>query len=1255
MEKQLYHILESAGDFVALIQPDGRILQINESGRYLLGLFEEETPITHITDLILTIDGATTAKKALTQAIQTGKWQGEAVLVGPEGIEVPTAINIIAPPSDADTAILAVIANDITERKWVESSLRESEMRFRGAFENTVAGMALVSTDGRFLQVNQPLCSYTDYSPAELLSLTIADLLHPDDIVTNTNALSQLQQGEIITIKNDIRYQTKHGEICWATFTASNIYDVQGHLLYFLVQIQDITDRKQIENDLRTSQTMLQTVIDNIPQSIFWKNSDSVYLGCNRNFANNAGLATPDDIIGKTDYDLPWATTEAEAYRADDHEVMETNHPKLHIIETQLQADGKQAWLDTNKLPLHDENGRVVGTLGTFENITERRQLEEQTRIQLQISQSLAGAQSETDILNILIQNGNLHPQAATLIFLRDDTLGDNSFIVTKMNAYSSKLNPLPLGTRFSQEDIPELLSPDKNFTSANINTDTRASKMAQRIARRAKAKGWYTFPMTAGGEWLGTLMVLKEQEGFFADYILASYQFLAEQGATALRSAHLFKVTQESLERRSREVNVSTQVAQEIAGAADLTELYYRVVTQVKEQFNYYHTQLLRYDPALDTVALVYGYGETGQKMLNLHHSMPMGVGLIGMAAATGKSFLRPDVAHDRDWQPNSLLPHTKGELAVPIKLGGDVLGILDVQSNVANALNETDQLLLEGLCGQIAVAIESTRLRQEMESNLRELTTLQRYMSHEGWQQYKSQKSKPAGYIFDQTGVQIILPNTQEQHTGNGKSAMSGEGLRQTPLRIRGQQIGTLAILDNPEQPLSPEDETFLASISEQVAEALEVARLFEQTQDSLSEQERLTAELETVAQVSTAASTILEVDALLQAVVDLAKSSFNLYHAHIYLMDEAEDKLVLKAGAGNVGRLMALEGREIYLEAESLVARAARNRQGIIENDVQKAPDFLPHPLLPHTRAEMVVPMIVGNKLVGVLDLQANEIGYFTEEDMKIQRTLASQVAVATENAKLYAEQVDITARLRQVDQLKSEFLASMSHELRTPLNSIIGFADVLLEGLDGDLNERMEEDVRLIRDSGAHLRELIGDILDMSKIEAGRMELRHELVDMRQMAHDIIATANSLAQEKNLQMHLELTEDVGTVEVDRTRIRQVLWNIMGNAIKFTEKGSVTLGMEVDRHNLLVSIRDTGIGIRPEDIPIVFEQFRQIDGSLNRRASGTGLGMPITKKLIELHGGKIWVESILGVGSTFWFTLPLTRTRPATNPLT
>ena len=267
-------------------------------------------------------------------------------------------------------------------------------------------------------------------------------------------------------------------------------------------------------------------------------------------------------------------------------------------------------------------------------------------------------------------------------------------------------------------------------------------------------------------------------------------------------------------------------------------------------------------------------------------------------------------------------------------------------------------------------------------------------------------------------------------------------------------------------------------------------------------------------------------------------------------------------------------------------------------------------------------------------------------FSEDDLRIYKILASQVAVAHENAKQFSEQVETAKKLREVDKLKDEFLASMSHELRTPLNSIIGFADVMLEGLDGELNDRMEEDVRLIRQSGDHLRELIGDILDMSKIGAGKMDLRFESIDMVQMGNDIMKTAQPLAQEKSLELLLDVEDTVPLIEADRTRLRQVLWNMMGNAIKFTEKGSVTLRIATKADHLLISVKDTGIGIKETHIPIVFEQFRQVDGSMERAAGGAGLGMPISKRLVELHGGEIWAESVLGQGSTFYFTVPFKR---------
>jgi signal transduction histidine kinase len=469
---------------------------------------------------------------------------------------------------------------------------------------------------------------------------------------------------------------------------------------------------------------------------------------------------------------------------------------------------------------------------------------------------------------------------------------------------------------------------------------------------------------------------------------------------------------------------------------------------------------------------------------------------------------------------------------------------------------------------------------------------------------------------------------------------------------LTVRGYHLGALGVKDSPRDPLAPGDLELLDGIARQVAEALDSAQLVEQTR-------KRAVELETVSRVSAATATILETDKLLQAVVELTKRSFNLYHAHVYLLNQEYYQLQLAAGSGEVGDQMVRDGWYISLEHEhSIVARVAREREGLIVNDVRAEPYFLPNPLLPATRAEMAVPMIVGNRLMGVLDLQADETDVFSEEDVRIQTALANQIAVALQNAMLYQEQLKTAEQLREFDRLKSEFLASMSHELRTPLNSIIGFADVLLEGIDGELNERMEEDVRLIRSSGDHLRSLIGDILDMSKIEAGMMDLRYEVIDLPALARELESFARSqmLTYDKTLSFRVELSPEVKEVTADRTRLKQVLFNLISNAIKFTTEGEVRVEMARDDGLLEVAVVDTGIGIKADNLPIVFEQFRQLDGSLTRTAGGTGLGLPISRSLVELHGGEIYVESEVGEGTTFTFTLPVEgkKRRHETGPL-
>ncbi|MGH2522813.1 MAG: GAF domain-containing protein, partial [Anaerolineales bacterium] len=425
--------------------------------------------------------------------------------------------------------------------------------------------------------------------------------------------------------------------------------------------------------------------------------------------------------------------------------------------------------------------------------------------------------------------------------------------------------------------------------------------------------------------------------------------------------------------------------------------------------------------------------------------------------------------------------------------------------------------------------------------------------------------------------------------------------------PLLARGEVIGTIGVdATDPNRVFSPEEVALAETIAGQIASAIENSRLFEETQ-------RRALELETVAQVSTAASTILQAEELLQTVVDLTKTRFGLYHAHIYLLDDATQTLVLSAGAGEVGRRMVAEGRRIPLGWEqSLVARAARARQGVVVNDVRESPDFLSHPLLPNTRSELAVPMIVGDNVLGVFDVQADSVNRFTEKDVRIQTTLAEQVAVALQNANLYAEQAATVARLRELDHLKSAFLANMSHELRTPLNSILGFTEVLLEELDGPLTSQMENDLKIVYKNGQHLLNLISDVLDMAKIEAGKMVLNPERFDLTEVLEEVLGLTHPLARAKSLELRLETEAPIADLqlEADRMRMRQVMINLVNNAIKFTEAGHVTVRAEQAQGAIRVSVEDTGLGIPPHQLESIFQEFTQVDTSTMRKAGGTGL---------------------------------------------
>ncbi len=350
-----------------------------------------------------------------------------------------------------------------------------------------------------------------------------------------------------------------------------------------------------------------------------------------------------------------------------------------------------------------------------------------------------------------------------------------------------------------------------------------------------------------------------------------------------------------------------------------------------------------------------------------------------------------------------------------------------------------------------------------------------------------------------------------------------------------------------------------------------------------------------------------------------------------------------------------------------AAGIVAYVARTCDSVVLNDAAGEGPFTSDPYIRQhqTKSVLCTPLINQGRVSGILYLENNlATGAFIPSRVELLKLLSAQMAMSLDNARIYAnleaKVVERTQELakakeaaEQANDLKTRFLASMSHELRTPLNVINGYAELLLTSDNyGPLSDPQRQRLERVHANGEHLLGLINDILDLSKIEAGRMDLAPEDINLVLLMKSVMSTAIGLTQNKSVEIILDVPEDLPLpVRIDGKRIRQVLLNLLSNAAKFTEEGSITLQAQPqDDGTIRVSVRDTGIGIAPEHLALIFEEFRQADSDLARAYQGTGLGLPISKGLVEMHGGTMWVESTPGVGSTFSFTLPMAQQVPA-----
>ncbi|MBC7250702.1 MAG: GAF domain-containing protein [Anaerolineae bacterium] len=804
--------------------------------------------------------------------------------------------------------------------------------------------------------------------------------------------------------------------------------------------------------------------------------------------------------------------------------------------------------------------------------------------------------------------------------------------------------------------------------------------------------------PLISRGRVIGVLDVQSTQPGAFSDEDVAILRTMADQLATAIENARLFEQTQRSLV----ETRDLFEASQAIGGATSTTEVEHALVNYAST-LGLDVVRLLRYEfEDGKPVGMVMGeeWSADGQAHFDVGERFSLTETALARFLQPEDVLVIEDASADNrlDDQTRSILEAAGlASIAfIPLVVAGRQIGGLVIGRRVPSSYPERLIRNLWTLCGQAAIAIENLRLLEETRRHVRQLEVInaigrvvstsldpdqvmktileeiyralgcefavislvdermgviedkhviwQGQMIIEEWEDKRRYPLDHSNIIADvyRTGRTEVLSGWDERFDREIWEKYGYERFLRLfmPIKLRDKVLGVMEVsYDKARKGRITEDEIrLLSTLMDQTAVALENARLFAETE---AEAQRRAL----ISEVLQAAATSLDPEDLLHRAGEAITRNLGIAST-IFLWEPGSGKFRPIAVHAADGSDVALpDDARIERENNPFAFQAVEQlRTQIFETAALKG-SCADLAQLFQVRSGIYVPLFSRDRVFGVLGLLSpQERSQITPEIVSFVEIIRANLSVALDNAYLYQDALETAERLEEVDRLKSQFLANMSHELRTPLNSIIGFSRVILKGIDGPITEQQQQDLEAIYNSGQHLLGLINDILDISKIEAGKMELSFQPVDFGEVIHGVMSTAIALVKDKPIELQQSVPADLPTVIADERRIRQVLLNLVSNAAKFTDEGFIRVEASCDEEFVTVSVADSGIGIPAAKLPRIFEAFTQVDTSPSRKYGGTGLGLTISKSFIELHGGEIWVESESGKGSTFTFKLPI-----------
>jgi signal transduction histidine kinase len=950
---------------------------------------------------------------------------------------------------------------------------------------------------------------------------------------------------------------------------------------------------------------------------------------------------------------------------------------------------------------LANQASAMIRSASLFEEIQYRsEELATINRVVSQVATSLDLKES----LNIVAKELGQALDVQTGIAL----MNDSKDALTVVAEYSPNPDrPPAIGISFPTTGNPsteEVLETKEPVIIENARKDSRTEAIRDTLI----AHNIYSlaiFPLIAQDEVMGTvgLDIIEEGRRFTPNQIRLA-ETIITQASTAIQNINLF----EQVQTRSTQLQAAAEVSRTASGILQPEELIQQAVDLIRDHFELYYVGIFLVDKsgtwsgeANRWAVLRAGTGEAGRLQVERRHMLEIGgKSMIGQCVATGEANISQLAPQEMQRFDNPLLPETQSEMALPLISRGEVIGAMSIQSEAAYAFSKEDIAVFQTMADQIANALQNANLYNQTEQNAKELGVLNR-MGQTLSSQLDTDEIIQTIYrftsllmettyflvaLYDEENEEISFPLVVENNQQSSIPAIKkGKGLTQhvidsqESLLIRGEEemdrvfeefglerivvgepakswLGVPMIVGNriigvisvqSVSQLTTFDEhhrELLLSVARQAAIALQNAELFQQT-------ERQYRNIATIQETTSDLNAALTLDGVVNTLLAHLSSSVQVDISSLLLIEDSQLRRVgvYPARADKTSSLQETISLSSYPLKEQVIEKQEPVILSSEVESIQQLAYEAPQDQEIAYNATLPIPGTTGT--LGLISLSRyHPAETFNDEEIGLITTLVNQAAVAIQNARLYEEQRETAEQLRELDQLKSQFLANMSHELRTPLNSIIGFSRVIMKGIDGPVTEQQSQDLGAIYQSGQHLLDMINDILDISKIEAGKMELAFEEVDIGQVIESVLSTARGLVKDKPVKLVTAIPDDLPNVSADPTRIRQILLNLISNAAKFTDEGSITIKAEqqvneAGKPELLISTIDTGIGIAPEDQIDLFEPFTQVDGSATRKTGGTGLGLSITRLLIELHGGEINVESEVGKGSNFYFTLPLT----------